>query len=243
MNSVNASTTISTGPGLAQEREVQSVTIPLNGNELPAELVLPVGARGLVLFLVGCGCVRETPRSASIARRIQAAGMATLTLALLTTTEAQKDHQTGCWSFDLDLLTHRLLRATGWAMQQPPTRDLGIGYIGTSTFAAAALVAAGQLGYAVQAVVARAGRPDFAGDWLPKVSAPTLLIVGERDESMLALNRAAQQRLACPNRLAVVAGASHLFEEPGTLAQVGELAADWFASHLKPIKRISRAGE
>lgn len=237
MNSTSAAAAVSAVPPPLTGHGARAVTVPLNGISLPAELVLPAKARGLVLFLVGCGCVRETPRAGLIARRIEAAGLATLTLALLTTAEAQKDHQAGCWSFDLDLLTHRLLRATAWAMEQALTRDLAIGYIGTNTLASAALVAAGQLGYAVQAVVARAGRPDFAGAWLEKVSAPTLMIVGERDQTTLALNRGAVERLVCPHQLSVVAGASHLFEEAGTLEQVGDLAADWFATHLKPIKR------
>lgn len=233
MNPATASTPPAASPGTPTGPAVQRVTIPINGIGLPAELVLPAAASGLVIFTSGCGCIRETPRVASIARAIEAAGAATLSLDLLTATEAEKDLQAGYWSFDLDLLTHRLLRVTHWAMQQPQTRQLGLGYIGTATFAAAALVAAGQLGYVVRAVVARSGRPDFAGDWLTHVTAPTLLIVGERDGSVVALNRGAFRRLSCPKRLAVVAGAGHLFEEPWTLEQVGDLAANWFRTHFK----------
>jgi putative phosphoribosyl transferase len=216
----------------------KTVGIPIDGLELPGELVVPVGAEGLALFMVGTGCVRETPRAARLAQILEEHGVATLTFSLLTGREAARDRHFGALSFDLELLTHRLLQTTNWAMQTPETRDLGIGYMGTSTFAAAALVAAGQIGYAVEAVVSRSGRPDFAAEFLPRVMAPTLLIVGERDEVLLEINRSALRRLGSRSRLEIIPGAGHLFEENGALEQVGALAADWFKRHLKPMKRI-----
>jgi putative phosphoribosyl transferase len=216
----------------------RTVGIPIDGVELPGELVLPAGAKGLALFMMGTGCVRETPRATRLAQILEEHGVATLTFSLLTGREAERDRHFGALSFDLELLTHRLLQATNWAMQAPETRDLGIGYMGTSTFAAAALVAAGQLGYAVEAVVSRSGRPDFAAEFLPRVMAPTLLIVGERDEVLLEMNRSAMKRLGDQSRIEIIPGAGHLFEEDGALEHVGALAADWFNRHLKPVKRI-----
>ena len=215
----------------------EAVRIPINGVALPAELVVPSGATGLVLFMVASGGILETTRSDLIARTIQSRGLATLSFSLLTDAEARKDHHTGYWSFEIDLLAHRILCATSWALHQPQTRDLGIGYIATSTSASAALVAAAQLGYAVEAVVSRSGRPDFAGNSLLRVTAPTLLIVGERDEAVAEINRRAFDHLTAEKKLSVVAGAGHLFDEPGALEQVGELAAEWFSTHLKAVKR------
>ena len=237
MNAIRVGTEAISASGPFQGRLTEQVIIPIDGIDLPADRVVPAGAQGLVLFMVTRGCIRETPRAELLARAIEGRGVATLSFSLLTDAEAEKDHHTGDWSFELDLLTHRLLQATNWAMREPQTRDLGIGYTGTSTFAAAALVAAAQLGYAVQGVVSRSGRPDFVGDALPRVTAPTLLIVGERDEALMDINRRAFDDLECRKRLSVVAGAGHLFDEPGTLEQVGELAAEWFSTHLKGIKR------
>lgn len=230
-------THLEAAPAIPASHLSEKVAIPINGISLPAELVVPAGACGLVLFTLAGGCIRETSRAGLMAQAIEAGGVATLTFSLLTRAESKKDHHTGYWSFDLDLLTHRFLQATSWAMRQPETRDLGIGYMGTSTFAAAALVAAARLGYIVQGVVSRAGRPDFAGESLPKVMAPTLLIVGERDEALLDINRRAMERLFCRKELSIVPEADHLFEEAGALEQVGALAADWFRTHLKSIKR------
>jgi putative phosphoribosyl transferase len=236
MNTIQEKPAATSAPAPPRIQLKETVEIPIDGVALPAELVVPPGARGLVLFIVANGSIRETPRAALIARAIQSKGLATLSFSLLTHTEAQNDSHTGNWSFELDLLTHRLLYATSWALRRLETRNLGIGYIGTSTLASAALVSAAQLGYAVQAVVSRAGRPDIAGDSLPRVTAPTLLIVGDQDEAVLEINRRALERLVTRKRLSVVAGAGHLFEEPGSLEQVGELAAEWFSTHLKPIK-------
>lgn len=215
--------------------QLPSVMIPLNGITLPAELVVPQRARGLVLFTTAAGCIAECPGYRVIVEQLPAAGIATLLFSLLTHAEADKDAHSGYWSFDLDLLTHRLLVATDWVRRQPRLHELGIAYCGTSTAAAAALVAAAQRGPAVQAVVCRSGRPDFAGDSLPRVTAPTLLIVAERDEGIVTLNRRAFARLTCPKRLAVIAGATHLFAEPGALHQVASLATEWFLQHLQPV--------
>jgi putative phosphoribosyl transferase len=214
-----------------------AVAIPINGIALPGELFVPVDARGIVLYTVASGCIRETPCNSMVARHLYVASLGTLIFSLLTSPEAQKDVRSGDWSFDLDLLTHRLLLATKWVMQQPRTGHLRIGYLATSTGAAAALVAAAQLGYVVEAVVSRGGRPDFAGDYFARVTAPTLLIVGERDEGLLDLNRHAYNRLTCRKEMTVIPGASHLFDEPGALDQVGKLAAAWFRTHLKPRPR------
>jgi putative phosphoribosyl transferase len=237
MNTICVEPTATAASGPIWNRVVERVTIPIDGIVLPAELVVPPCAQGLVLFTVAAGSIREAPRVELLARAIEARGIGTLSFSLLTRAESNKDGHTGYWSFELDLLTRRLLNATLWAMQQPKTRDLGIGYIGTSTFAAATLVAAAQLGYAVQGVVSRSGRPDLAGDTLRRVTAPSLLIVGERDEALVEINRRAFDRLMCPKRLSVVPGAGHLFEEPGALERVGALAADWFHLNLKAIKR------
>jgi putative phosphoribosyl transferase len=238
MNAISSETAATSAPGVSTMRQTEQVVIPINGVGLSAELVVPVGAQGIVLFIVAAGCVRETSRTSFLARAIETRGVATLSFSLLTGAESRKDGHSGYWSFELDLLTHRLLQATRWVMQHPGTRDLGIGYIGTSTCAAAALVAAAELGYAVQGVVSRSGRPDFAGNSLPRVTAPTLLIVGERDEALVPINERAFDRLRCRKQLSVVPGAGHLFDEPGTLEQVGELAADWFRNHLQAIKRV-----
>ena len=237
MNAISVEPAATFAPDPTLGRELERLTIAINGLELPAELVVPAGAQGLALFMVASGCILETPRVELLARAIQAGGIATLSFSLLTRAEAGHDRHTGDWSFALDLLTRRLLQATNWAMRWPRTRGLGIGYIGTSTFAAAALVAAAQLGHAVQGVVSRSGRPNFAGDSLTRVTAPTLLIVGEHDESIADINRGAFDRLVCRKRFSVVSGAGHLFAEPGTLEQVGKLAAEWFRLHLKAIEQ------
>ena len=237
MNMSQSESAASSAPAHFEGPLKERVGIPINGIALCGDLLVPPGARGLALFTLAKGCIHEPPRVDLIVRAIQARGLATLSLPLLTEAEAQKDGHSEYWSFDLDLLTHRLLQATSWALRQPQTRDLGIGYVGTGTYASAALIAAAQLGYAVQAVVSHSGRPDFAGDSLSRVTAPTLLIVGERDEAMLEINRRALHRLMTQKRLSVVGGASHLFEEPGTLEQVADLSAEWFSAHLQPIKR------
>ena len=237
MNPIQAKSAASTAFAQSETLLKEPVGIPINGIALRGDLVIPPGARGLALFTISKGCIHEPSRIELVARAIEAHGVATLTFPLLTEAEARKDGHLEYWSFDLDLLTHRLLQATSWAMRQPQTRDLGIGYVATGTCASAALVAAGQLGYVVQAVVSRNGRPDLAGDWLARVTAPTQLIVSANDETLLQINQRAMGRLLTQKRLSVVAGAGHLFDEPGTIEEAAELTAEWLAIHFKPIRR------
>lgn len=223
---------------MVNSRKIDRVFIPIGGIGFSADLVIPSGAKGLVLCALASGRIHEPERVELLARVLEAHGIATLSFSLLTHGETEEDRHAGGWSFELDLLTHRLLQATNWAMRQPQTSGLGIGYMGAGNLAAAALGAAAQLGYAVQAVVSRSGRMDFAINSLPLVTAPTLLIVGERDEAVMEINQRALERLRCSKQLSVVPGAGHLFEEPGALDQVGGLAADWFNMHLKGIRRL-----
>jgi len=203
--------------------------IPADHTHIEGLLELPADARGIVLFAHGSGSSRHSPRNAYVARALQAQGTGTLLLDLLTLGE-DLDYHT---RFDIDLLTHRLLVATRYVLQHtPPSRHLPIGYFGASTGAAAALQAAAALDGTIQAVVCRGGRPDLAGARaLASVGAPTLLLVGGADTEVLALNRAAYERLRCEKELVVVPGATHLFEEPGALEEVARQAAGWFARH------------
>jgi putative phosphoribosyl transferase len=195
------------------------------------DLGLPKGAaKGVVLFAHGSGSSRFSPRNRFVADHLLQAGLATFLFDLLTDAEAENRAN----MFDIDLLASRLELATDFIAAHPPTRGLPIGYFGASTGAAAALVAAARRGGRIGAVVSRGGRPDLAGASLPRVTAPTLLIVGGADTDVLALNRAAQRCLRCPSELAVVPSATHLFEEPGTLEQVVILAQGWFLRHLGP---------
>lgn len=205
----------------------------VGGAELAGDLTLPPDARGLVLFAHGSGSSRLSPRNRAVAEVLAEAGFATLLLDLLTEAEAQRRELV----FDTALLARRLELVTGWALRHPATRDLPIGYFGASTGAAAALRAAAAAGPAVQAVVSRGGRPDLAAERLPSVSAPTLLVVGGRDTEVLELNERAAAMLRCPHRLVVVDGATHLFEEPGALESVAELATAWFGEHLASTAR------
>jgi pimeloyl-ACP methyl ester carboxylesterase len=210
----------------ASERQVQ---IPAGPVQLAGELALPDHATGLVAFAHGSGSSRFSPRNRSVAHTIRQAGLGTLLFDLLTEEESQDRANV----FDMNLLAERLLAATRWAVQDPDTRALRLGYFGASTGAGAALIAAARAPDRIGAVVSRGGRPDLAGDWLPKVQAPTLLIVGGFDATVVGLNQAALERLGGPKRLAIVPGATHLFEEPGTLEQVSRLASDWFSHYLR----------
>lgn len=210
----------------ASERQVQ---IPEGHLLLPGELVIPEEAFGLVVFAHGSGSSRLSPRNQAVARSLHEAGMGTLLFDLLTEDESH----TRANVFDLPLLAERLLTATEWLARQPETGTLRVGYFGASTGAGAALIAASRAGGRIHAVVSRGGRPDLARDWLPQVQAPTLLIVGGLDTAVLGLNQLALELLTCPKRLVVVPGASHLFEEPGTLERVSRLAGDWFSHHLR----------
>jgi putative phosphoribosyl transferase len=208
----------------------RQVIVPADGILLPGELVLPEGATALVTFAHGSGSSRLSPRNRSVAEALNTAGLATLLFDLLTEEESHVRANV----FDLGLLAERLLAASRWADEQADTRNLLQGYFGASTGAGAALIAAARAGGRIRAVVSRGGRPDLAREWLFRVKAPTLLIVGGLDTAVLGLNHMALEQLRCSKRLAVVPGATHLFEEPGTLEQVSRLASDWFIQHLRP---------
>ena len=212
----------------AGEKVEEDVRIPVGGVQLGGHLVVPPSARGLVLFVHGSGSSRHSPRNRHVASVLNSAGLATLLFDLLAAGEEDDRHNV----FDIDLLTGRLLQVTDWARRHQPLAGLAVGYFGASTGAAAALSAAAETGNEIAAVVSRGGRPDLADDRLPLVQAPTLLIVGGFDDLVIELNEEAMLRLACEQELVVVDGASHLFEEPGTLAVVAELARDWFLAHL-----------
>jgi len=208
------------------------IIIPFTGMSLGGELELPAGASGLVLFAHGSGSSRHSPRNQYVARILREAGVGTLLFDLLTAEEEQTEARTGHLRFDIPLLADRLVGATRWLLQGPTTSNIPIGYFGSSTGAAAALVAAAEMGGAVQAVVSRGGRPDLAGAALDRVTAPTLLIVGGDDTPVIALNEEAYGRLQSRKDMRIVPGASHLFEEPGALEKVAGTAADWFVQHL-----------
>jgi putative phosphoribosyl transferase len=204
------------------------VAFSVDDTRLSGHLVVPPGARGMVAFAHGSGSSRHSPRNRYVAELLNEAAVGTFLFDLLTDDEEANRANV----FDIDLLAARLSAATEALRSLRVTHGLRIGYFGASTGAAAALWAAGQPGNDVSAIVSRGGRPDLAGDRLSDVTAPTLLIVGGNDKAVLDLNRRAQARLQCHNRLAVIPGATHLFEEPGTLRQAAELARDWFVEHL-----------
>jgi dienelactone hydrolase len=199
---------------------------------LSGNLTIPQNATALVLFAHGSGSSRHSPRNQFVARTLNGAGLATLLFDLLTPEEEALDIHTREHRFNINLLANRLVDATRWARQQEETRDLRIGYFGSSTGGGAALVAAAELPQEVGAVVSRGGRPDLAGDALPKVEAPTLLIVGGNDDVVIELNEMARDQMRCEVTLEIIPDATHLFEEPGALEQVAKLASDWFSLHL-----------
>lgn len=211
----------------------RAVSLQVGGVNLQGDLIIPAGAVGIVLFAHGSGSSRHSPRNRFVAEALREAGAGTLLFDLLTREEEAEDAHTGHLRFNIGLLAERLVAATQWVGAQKTTEHLGVGYFGSSTGGAAALGAAGAIGSVVDAVVSRGGRPDLAGDALPRVEAPTLLIVGERDVVVLRLNREACARLRCEKEIAVVPEATHLFEEPGTLEDVARLAAAWFRRHLR----------
>ena len=216
----------------------ESVTLQIPAGEimLAGDLEIPENARGLVLFAHGSGSSRRSPRNQAVAEVLRDAGMATLLFDLLTPQEETEDAYTGHLRFDIGLLSRRLAIVTEEIADDSRSRNLGIGYFGASTGGAAALRAAAALGSSISAVVSRGGRPDLAGQALMHVKAPTLLIVGERDEEVLRLNESAYAQLQCEKSLAIVPHATHLFQEPGALDEVARLAATWFRKHLKPRK-------
>ena len=210
----------------------QPITVKREGLALDGLLGIPPKAVGLVVFAHGSGSGRFSPRNNFVARHLQQGMVATLLIDLLTPDEADDRSKV----FDIDLLADRVLLAKAWLEQDTRTKGLGIGYFGASTGAGAALQAAARDPSSVRAVVSRGGRPDLAEPYLPSVTTPALLIIGGDDEPVIEMNRAAYRLLACPKRLVIVPGASHLFEEPGTLEEVAEQALIWFRQHFRPVQ-------
>ncbi|CAN5513146.1 dienelactone hydrolase family protein [soil metagenome] len=212
------------------------ITLGLDDVTLRGELTVPDDAHGVVAFAHGSGSGRHSPRNQMVAAALVQAGFGTLLLDLLDEEEERADARTGHLRFGVELLAGRMVGAIGWLAGTPVTSALPVGLFGASTGAAAALIAAAELAEraTVAAVVSRGGRPDLAGEALGAVLAPSLLIVGERDEQVRALNEGAAARMKAPTELAIIPGASHLFEEPGALERVAELAAGWFAQWMGP---------
>jgi len=220
-----------TKAAIAQAKDVH---IRSGDVQLRGDLSIPDGAQGVVLFAHGSGSSRHSPRNQFVARTIRDAGVGTLLFDLLTREEETVDMHTAHLRFDIALLAARLIDATYWIKSD--LDYLNVGYFGSSTGGGAALLAAAQLGDTIGAVVSRGGRPDLAGDALPKVQSPTLLIVGSLDYPVIEMNKAALARMQCEKELKIVTGATHLFEEPGTLEQVASLAAEWFQRNLAMAK-------
>jgi putative phosphoribosyl transferase len=216
---------VQTATARAHDVQIRSGPVTLHG-----ELIIPTGAEGVVLFAHGSGSSRYSPRNQFVARTIREEGVGTLLFDLLTKEEEVIDNHTRHLRFDIGLLAERLVDAAYWLKGN--FSYLSIGFFGASTGAGAALVAAAELGENVGAVVSRGGRPDLAGDSLPQVKCPTLLIVGELDYPVIKINQKALAHLRCEKELKIVPGATHLFEEPGTLEEVARLAAEWFQAHL-----------
>jgi predicted alpha/beta-hydrolase family hydrolase len=206
--------------------------IPVGGVEVEGNLIVPSGAKGLVVFAHGSGSSRFSPRNEYVAKEFNKASIGTLLFDLLTLKEERQDMVTGEFRFNIDLLADRLIGVTEWLKRDASTQGLALGYFGASTGAAAALIAAAKLPKDVAAVVSRGGRPDLAGQYLSAVKAPTLLLVGGWDEEVIELNKQAQSMMSNENKLAIVPEATHLFEEAGKLEEVARLSADWFMRYL-----------
>ncbi|HEY7545090.1 MAG TPA: alpha/beta family hydrolase [Blastocatellia bacterium] len=216
----------------ATEQQARNARISSGTATLEGELIVPTGATGIVLFAHGSGSSRHSPRNQYVARVIREANVGTLLFDLLTREEEAGDILTGRLRFDIGLLAERLIDVTRLVSEQDDTRGLRVGYFGSSTGGGAALVAAAEAGEKIGAVVSRGGRPDLAADALPRVLAPTLLIIGGRDEFVIRLNEKAYAQLRCEKRIEIIPGATHLFEEAGALEEVARLAAAWFREHL-----------
>lgn len=216
----------------SQQVESAIVHIPIEGGKLEGELKIPAGAKGIVLFAHGSGSSRFSPRNQFVASFLGQHQLATLLIDLLTAQEDVIDQRTREFRFDIGLLAERLTLVTDWLLVDPRTKDLPIGYFGSSTGAAAALIAAAKKGSAISSVVSRGGRPDLADEYLSRVKSPTLLIVGGHDLDVLSLNEEALAQITAEKKLEIVPGATHLFEEPGTLEKVADLASHWFLHHL-----------
>ncbi len=224
----------------SRESEQSTVRLTVPPVTLAGSLAVPAGACGVVLFAHGSGSSRHSPRNRYVAEVLHQGGIGTLLFDLLTEDEEQLDDRTAELRFDIPFLTRRLIGATDWIASQPVTSGLAIGYFGASTGGGAALVAAAEQPEIVGAVVSRGGRPDLAGAALIRVRAPTLLIVGGQDTPVIRMNRAALSELRCEKKLEIVSGATHLFEEPGTLETVARLAREWFVAHLGPEQQAKR---
>jgi dienelactone hydrolase len=211
----------------------ESIVIPVAEGQIAADLRVPERAIGLVIFAHGSGSSRFSSRNRAVAEFLEAQRCGTLLLDLLTPEEDAIDVRTREYRFDIDRLGRRVVLATDWAQQRSDLKQLSIGSFGASTGAAAALIGAAERPAVTRAVVSRGGRADLAGRALPHVKAPTLLIVGGHDEPVIEMNRDAMQQMSAPVELEIVPGATHLFEEPGTLEQVMELAAAWFHRHFE----------
>ncbi|MER9586326.1 dienelactone hydrolase family protein [Mesorhizobium sp. M0276] len=217
----------------------QVVRVAADRVTLEGNLSMPPDARGLVLFAHGSGSSRHSPRNRYVAGRLNEASLATFLVDLLTAEEERIDQVTAELRFDIGLLADRLIGVTDWLGASPNTSLLPLGYFGASTGAGAALVAAAERPDQAAAVVSRGGRPDLAALALPQVRAPTLLVVGGADTQVIALNRSALSALHCEKELAIVPGATHLFEEPGALDEVADLASRWFSRHLSSERSTS----
>jgi dienelactone hydrolase len=209
------------------------IQIPLNGVTLDGTLLIPNNSKGIVVFAHGSGSSRFSPRNRFVAKKLQTDGLATLLMDLLTQEEERIDLRTREFRFDIKLLSQRLVGVTHWVQQNTGTKELNIGYFGSSTGAAAALIAATVQSKSIGAVVSRGGRTDLAEYYLSRVEAPTLLIVGSYDSVVIDINKETMKQLIGKKKLEIVSGASHLFEEPGKLEVVAELASEWFREHLE----------
>ena len=210
-----------------------AIRIPVGNVEVEGNLFLPQEARGVVVFAHGSGSSRFSPRNQYVAKEFNKASMGTLLFDLLTPEEEEEDAVTAEYRFNISLLAERLTGATEWLQKDPQTQKLKLGYFGASTGAAAALIAAAKLPGGVTVVVSRGGRPDLAGDYLAQVRAPTLLLVGGWDEEVIELNRQAQSQMTNENKLVIIPGATHLFEEPGKLEEVAKFSTEWFKRWLR----------
>jgi len=217
---------------LSRSSQAASVSIAINGDVIQGDLARVTRAIGTVIFSHGSGSSRKSPRNRYVAGVLNQHGITTLLVDLLTAEEEVRDNQTLEHRFDIDLLAGRLVGATDWVMDHPVLSGLPVGYFGASTGAAAALVAAAERREIIQAIVSRGGRPDLAGEALRRVVAPTLLIVGELDQTVVKLNREAMEEMPGETRIEVIPGATHLFEEVGALGTVAALASDWFERKL-----------
>lgn len=223
--------------------EVRAILVSADSVKLHGDLAIPKDARGIVLFAHGSGSGRHSPRNKYVAQILQKNGLATLLIDLLTEEEEKIDDYTAHLRFDIGLLAKRLSGATNWLIKNPDTENLNIGYFGASTGAAAALVASVDHQDTINAIVSRGGRPDLAGSSLPNVKAPTLLIVGGDDVQVIEMNEEAMRLLKIEKKLVIIPGATHLFEEPGTLEEVARFAANWFVSHLIKPNKVKTAGK